>query len=86
MAWTQFFVAVREHDGEVVASVPDLPGCECRAETKNEALGLIHHHIAASIFDLGVRGVPMPPSQPPLVHRQKPELRDAVWHILEVWL
>jgi predicted RNase H-like HicB family nuclease len=86
MAWTQFFVAVREKEGEIVVSVPDLPGCECRAETKNEALGLIHHHIAAHISELHVRGKSIPSSLPPLVHRQKPELTHAVWHILEVWL
>lgn len=86
MAWSQFFVAVREHHGEMVVSVPDLPGCECRAETKNEALGLIHHHIAAHISELRVHGQSIPPSQPPLVHRQQPELTNAVWHILEVWL
>ena len=86
MAWSQFFVAVREQDGEVVVSVPDLPGCECSAPTHNEALGLIHHHIAAYLLDLRVRGKPMPSSQPPLVHRQNPALTNAIWHILEVWV
>jgi predicted RNase H-like HicB family nuclease len=86
MAWCPFIVAVREQDGQVVVSVPDLPGCECSARTREEALGLIHHFVADYLSNLRAHGKPVPPQQAPIVHHQETAFSNAVWYTLDVWL
>ena len=57
----RYVVIVEEGEKSFGAYVPDLPGCVAAAETRKEALHLIHEAIEFHLEGLRNAGIPVPP-------------------------
>jgi len=62
---SEFYVAIlsRNSDGEVFATVPDLPGANSAAPTEREALALVIEFANDYVADLVNDGHPVPPAR-----------------------
>jgi predicted RNase H-like HicB family nuclease len=52
----------QDEDGNFVAYVPSLPGCNPQGRTRKEALRHVREAIADSVESLRARNEPIPPS------------------------
>jgi len=56
----QYVVVIEKSGSNYGAYVPDLPGCVAVAETREEAVRLIHEAIALHLESLREEGSPIP--------------------------
>ena len=60
MTVMRYTIVIERGDSSFGAYVPDLPGCVAAAETREEAVKLIHEAIDAHIQFLREEGQPIP--------------------------
>ncbi|MGM0595136.1 MAG: type II toxin-antitoxin system HicB family antitoxin [Pseudomonadota bacterium] len=81
----RFTLALHSDDGvNYGVIVPDLPGCFSAGESFDEAIDNAREAIDAHVELLAEEGAELPQSKPISVHRQNPDLAEAVWAVIDV--
>ena len=83
---SQFYVAVleRNNEGEIFASVPDLPGVNAAAATEQEALTLAIEFANDYVRDLAGEGYPVPAPRRLVDIERDPEVQEIARALIPV--